>query len=323
MDVRDQAQLGSVRVPAHPGPSTGLGIIHRCAAALPVVVVTPCGHGADRVHRCHIAGVLGQPHGCDRPASKQVVVCFRQDKQEGVGRLPTKTGAGNGSTIEATIQSHLLSDQDRRRVAAFTDDFDDSELPLPVADAVHFLCHYVAEGKAVTVLGLAAPQSEPRRDVFDFEDGAGAVPAHRHINQHGSEGGWVANTAFAARTVFIGRDARVAGTAIVADTAKVFDNARVGGNARVLDGAWVSENATVDGDAQVCGHATVYGNARVGGTAFVGGYSKVGGSTVVRQDAVIGDKVILHGLNARPEPDGIKGCWTGDRPAISTCPPDA
>jgi len=30
---------------------------------------------------------------------------------------------------------------------------------------------------------------------FDFQDGNGPVPAHRHVNPDGSEGGWVAETA--------------------------------------------------------------------------------------------------------------------------------
>ena len=30
---------------------------------------------------------------------------------------------------------------------------------------------------------------------FDFRDGQGPVPAHRHTHPDGSEGGWVANTA--------------------------------------------------------------------------------------------------------------------------------
>ena len=30
---------------------------------------------------------------------------------------------------------------------------------------------------------------------FDFQDGIGPVPAHRHTNPDGTEGGWVANTA--------------------------------------------------------------------------------------------------------------------------------
>ena len=44
---------------------------------------------------------------------------------------------------------------------------------------------------------------------FDFEDGNGPVPAHRHVNPDGLEGGWVAETAT------VERNARVSGTARV------------------------------------------------------------------------------------------------------------
>jgi hypothetical protein len=74
---------------SEPGPITGLVVGADARGALPLVdVVTPCGRGADRAHR--YTGALRQPHGCERPASKQVVVSFRQDKQEGVGLLTTK-----------------------------------------------------------------------------------------------------------------------------------------------------------------------------------------------------------------------------------------
>jgi hypothetical protein len=54
---------------------------------------------------------------------------------------------------------------------------------------------------------------------FDFKDGNGPVPAHRHKNHDGSIGGWVAETATVANTVFIGPDARIFGKALVLSNA--------------------------------------------------------------------------------------------------------
>jgi hypothetical protein len=45
----------------------------------------------------------------------------------------------------------------------------------------------------------------------DFEDGAGPVPAHQHVNG----GGWVADTAHVDDTAYVGPDACVSGTARV------------------------------------------------------------------------------------------------------------
>ena len=73
---------------------------------------------------------------------------------------------------------------------------------------------------------MSAEQSIPET-MFDF--GAGPIPAHRHENPAGSEGGWVADTPFVASTAFVGRDARVYGEALVS------------GSARVYSEAWVSE----------------------------------------------------------------------------------
>ena len=83
--------------------------------------------------------------------------------------------------------------------------------------------------------------TETEAKVYDFKDGNGPVPAHRHING----GGWVADTAQ------VSGNARVYGNAQVSDTARVYGNAQVSGNARVY------------GNAQVSGNARVYGNAQV------------------------------------------------------------
>ena len=56
----------------------------------------------------------------------------------------------------------------------------------------------------------AAPDDRVTHEtLFNFEDGNGPVPAHRHINPDGEEGGWVS------------------GTAQVSDNAWVFGNAQV------------------------------------------------------------------------------------------------
>jgi hypothetical protein len=63
---------------------------------------------------------------------------------------------------------------------------------------------------------------------FDFGDGCGPVPAHRHRNPNSIKGGWVADTAYVAPTAHIYPNARVGGNAWVTDYA------RVGGTARIV-----------------------------------------------------------------------------------------
>jgi len=87
---------------------------------------------------------------------------------------------------------------------------------------------------------------------FDFNDGNGPVPAHKHPNG----GGWVADTAKVDETAYVGRDARVYGDA------RVYDNAMIGGYARVYGDAQVYDNAMIGG------YAMVYGNATVGGDTY-------------------------------------------------------
>ena len=71
---------------------------------------------------------------------------------------------------------------------------------------------------------------------FDFGDGNGPVPAHKHPKG----GGWVADTATVDETAYVGAEARVF------DYAKVFGDARVYGDARVFDNAQVFGNAEED-----------------------------------------------------------------------------
>ena len=69
--------------------------------------------------------------------------------------------------------------------------------------------------------------------IFDF--GSSPVPAHRHLNPGGSEGGWVADTAYVAPTAYVGPDAQVYGSAWVFDLAVVYGSALVSGSA-IIDG---------------------------------------------------------------------------------------
>ena len=88
--------------------------------------------------------------------------------------------------------------------------------------------------------GPKSCNGEIEMTTFDFDDGKGPVPAHKHPNG----GGWVADTAKVAKTAYVGAEARVYGNAMV------FGNARVYGDARVYDNAGVYDNAKVYGNAK-------------------------------------------------------------------------
>ncbi len=104
---------------------------------------------------------------------------------------------------------------------------------------------------------IDTPPEDPL-STFDFGDGNGPVPAHKHPNGDG----WVADTTTVDDTVFVG------------PIAQVFGNAQVYGNARV------SGIARVYGIAQVSGIAQVYGNARVSGNAQVYGIAQVSSGSI-------------------------------------------
>ena len=102
-----------------------------------------------------------------------------------------------------------------------------------------------------------------KMEMHDFYDGNGPVPARRHINPNGSEGGWVAMTATVLPHVYIGKEAKVFGSACVYDDAQIHGRARVFGNAKIYDFAFVSDNASISGWSRVNGNSHICGNTRL------------------------------------------------------------
>ena len=85
-------------------------------------------------------------------------------------------------------------------------------------------------------------------DTYNFGDGQGPVPAHRHPNG----GGWVADTATVSDLVYVHRTGTVFGYATVGGRSKVgpkgviCGHAAVGGEAKVLTGT-VTDLCTLGG----------------------------------------------------------------------------
>jgi carbonic anhydrase/acetyltransferase-like protein (isoleucine patch superfamily) len=129
-------------------------------------------------------------------------------------------------------------------------------------------------------------------DTFDFQDGRGPVPAHKHPNG----GGWVADTATVSDTAYVGPDAWVSGNAQVYGSALVSGSAQVYGHAQVYGSAQVSGSAQVYGSAWVYDNAQVYGSARVYGSAQVYDNAWVYGSAQVYDNAwVYGNARVKRG----------------------------
>lgn len=73
-------------------------------------------------------------------------------------------------------------------------------------------------------------------ETFDFGDGNGPVPAHRHQNKVAGQrtpGGWVADTAFVSPDAFVGESALVWGQAQVYEGVSIYGEAQIFGSAQV------------------------------------------------------------------------------------------
>ena len=106
---------------------------------------------------------------------------------------------------------------------------------------------------------ICADQKVHMPGTHDF--GSGPVPARRHINPDGSEGGWVASTAHVADNCFIASGAVVYDVARVLDGSMLFDQARVFGSA-TLKSVIMSDYSKVSGP-------TMLEKARLFGMTYV------------------------------------------------------
>lgn len=132
---------------------------------------------------------------------------------------------------------------------------------------------------------------------FDFEDGNGPVPAHRHPNG----GGWVADTASVNPASFVEENAQVFGKALLLGEVKVKDNAKVFGNANIYDEVMIVDQAQVYGNAMLLGsvmvgdNAQVFGDVELGGEGIVCDNAKVFGTTFARGNFDISDNAKVSG----------------------------
>lgn len=103
-------------------------------------------------------------------------------------------------------------------------------------------------------------------ELHDFNDGAGLVPARRHINGNG----WVANTARVDDTAYIGRNAKIFDYAVIRDNAVIDEEAEISGYAVIRD------NAHVKGKAVIRGTAVLKDNAEISGQVFIARHMSIG-----------------------------------------------
>jgi len=98
--------------------------------------------------------------------------------------------------------------------------------------------------------GVTRPQPQVEEPTtFDFGDGKGPVPAHRHP----FGGGWVADSAIVEAGVWVDPDARVFGNAQARDFADLFGNAKLSGNAMLGGSVTLCDDAHMSGSAVLSG----------------------------------------------------------------------
>lgn len=102
---------------------------------------------------------------------------------------------------------------------------------------------------------------------FDFGDGNGPVPAHRHPNG----GGWVADTAFVDKSAVVEEGALVYGVASVYGTVALESGSRVYGDAELEGSLCLKDGAQVYGDVELdyFSHLVLYEGVLINRTPIV------------------------------------------------------
>lgn len=132
---------------------------------------------------------------------------------------------------------------------------------------------------------------KPREQKHDFKDGAGRVPAHRHVNGKG----WVAKTAVVEDSVYVGPKCAVYNSAYVSGRVRLEGNARVSGSAVVSGEVIIKQNGHVYGNAVVRDMVMVNDNARITGRAHVTGRTRLFGGSLITDTAQV-NSCTLTGL---------------------------
>jgi hypothetical protein len=114
------------------------------------------------------------------------------------------------------------------------------------------------------------------RASFDFHDGRGPVPAHKHSNGMG----WVADTAHVDGAVYIGPEARVSGWAKVTGDARLYDYSQVCDHASVGGKALLTDHATIGGFASIDDCVELHENSYVGGGSHLHNHEILRAGTV-------------------------------------------
>ena len=118
--------------------------------------------------------------------------------------------------------------------------------------------------------------SAPQGIFFDFSDGNGFVPAHKHP----FGGGWVANTAEVDDSVYIAPLARIFGHA------KIYNNVKIGGFSKISGYAQIRDNVCIGGKVSVQGYALVEGNVILEKECFVGAGTHLAGNFKISDHAM-------------------------------------
>ena len=156
---------------------------------------------------------------------------------------------GGNSTINSGV--HRYHYEENATNVSLRNNGDDEIKPNVNKVDIDVIIHKKPETKKESVMPIFL--------MYNFQDGNGPVPAHRHPNG----GGWVANTSTVDDSAYVGPHAAVFGRA------RVLENAYLNGMCRVYDDAVIIGNVTVSDFAQVYGTSTLCGHAKVSGHSVI------------------------------------------------------
>ena len=111
-------------------------------------------------------------------------------------------------------------------------------------------------------------------EVYDFEDGRGPVPAHRHLNPNGKYGGWVEDSASVSGSVYLDYTVTVFGNANIFNEVTVMGLVKISGQAIICDGVEIEGDIEISGNVKLCNEVILEGCQKLDGNILICGSKK-------------------------------------------------
>ena len=134
---------------------------------------------------------------------------------------------------------------------------------------------------------------------FNFGLNLGELPAHRHVNEDGTEGGWVADSAKVAEDAHIGYGSVVGPRCVIESGVRIGTHTKIGANVKIGAGTRIKDSCLVGSGVRLGTYVkladcvTLEEKVKLESSAEVGMCSRLGPGCVVKKAKSLGSWTVV------------------------------